>query len=229
MYCIKCGVELGNSEKKCPLCLTPVYYPELSISDDTPYPKVNVKDKVSPRGIYFIASFVFLISAIISVVCDMNIDGRFSWSGIVVGALLLSYVVVILPGWFSRPHPAVFAPVDFAAASLFLWYLDYISKGGWFWSFALPLTGMVALIVCSATILCYYVRHGYLYIFGGAFILFGFASLPIEWLANITFGLPMKIVWGFYPTIALSLIGIMLIVIAIVRPFRESLCRIFSI
>jgi len=38
-----------------------------------------------------------------------------------------------------------------------------------------------------------------------------------------------KLAWSIYPLVALFLIGIMLIVIAIVRPFRESLKRIFSI
>ena len=29
MYCIKCGVELADTEKQCPLCGTLVYHPEL--------------------------------------------------------------------------------------------------------------------------------------------------------------------------------------------------------
>ena len=29
MYCIKCGVELADSEKRCPLCGTPVFHPDL--------------------------------------------------------------------------------------------------------------------------------------------------------------------------------------------------------
>ena len=28
MYCIKCGVELADSEKSCPLCQTPVFHPQ---------------------------------------------------------------------------------------------------------------------------------------------------------------------------------------------------------
>ena len=26
MYCVRCGVELAESENVCPLCETPVYY-----------------------------------------------------------------------------------------------------------------------------------------------------------------------------------------------------------
>ena len=29
MYCVKCGVELGDSEKTCPLCGTSVFYTDM--------------------------------------------------------------------------------------------------------------------------------------------------------------------------------------------------------
>ena len=32
MYCVKCGVELADSEKKCPLCGTPVFHPDILLS-----------------------------------------------------------------------------------------------------------------------------------------------------------------------------------------------------
>lgn len=39
MYCVKCGVELGDSEKKCPLCGTTVFHPEMEPpKGDGPYP-----------------------------------------------------------------------------------------------------------------------------------------------------------------------------------------------
>ena len=130
MYCVKCGVELAGSERKCPLCSTPVYMPEIESFDEPPYPVYNgERDRVSPRGIYFIASFAFLIAAFISVFCDYNLNGQLNWSGYVVGGLILAYVVIILPGWFQRPHPEIFTPVSFAAVALYLGYLN-IAVGG---------------------------------------------------------------------------------------------------
>ena len=39
MYCIKCGVELADSEKVCPLCGTPVFHPDLPCGQgEPPYP-----------------------------------------------------------------------------------------------------------------------------------------------------------------------------------------------
>ena len=228
MYCVKCGVELADSEAKCPLCQTPVYLPGYEPSEDRPYPKFDKPEPVNPRGIYFIISFICIIAAVISFVCDLNLGAGVSWSGYVIGGILLFYVVFILPGWFKRYNPAIFVPVNFAAIALYLAYIDIAVRGGWFLSFALPLTGAVALVVSSVCILCHYLKKGYLYIFGGAFVLSGLICPVMELLGYLTFGGPY-IGWGFYPLIALCLIGIMLIVIAIVKPFRESLCRIFAI
>ena len=44
MYCIKCGVELADSEKVCPLCGTRVFHPDLPQSEgEAPFPP-------DPRG-----------------------------------------------------------------------------------------------------------------------------------------------------------------------------------
>ena len=230
MYCVNCGVELADGERKCPLCYTPVYFPGAVDTGERPYPEYDYKaDKVNPRGVYFIISFVFLIAAVISVVCDLSIDGRLVWSDYVVGGLILGYVSFILPAWFVRPNPAVFIPCDFLAAAVYLGYVCFKTDGEWYLTFALPLTAFVALAVCSIVILSYYLKRGYLYIWGGALIATGLFSMVVEQLANVTFGLPGAIVWGLYPAIALTLLGLMLIIIAVVKPFRESLCRIFSI
>ena len=40
MYCIKCGVELADSEKVCPLCGTRVYHPDIEIkTTEPPFPE----------------------------------------------------------------------------------------------------------------------------------------------------------------------------------------------
>ena len=229
MYCVKCGVELADSEKKCPLCSTPVHFPENSESEERPYPKFEKPEKVNPRGIYFIVSFVCLIAAVISLACDINLGNGVTWSGYVIGGIIVSYTVLILPGWFRKYNPAIFVPVSYAAIGLFLAYINLATEGEWFITFAFPITAAAALITSSIAILSYYIRRGYLYIWGGAFIAAGAFCPVMELLANVTFGNFDHMRWSPYPLIALSLIGVMLIVIAIVKPFRESLCRIFSI
>ena len=229
MYCVKCGVELADSEKKCPLCHTPIYFPEYVPNEaERPYPRFEKPETVNPRGIYFILSFAFIIAAVISFVCDLNMGNGISWAGYVIGGIGLFYVLFILPGWFKKYNPAIFIPVDFAAIGIYLLYINYATGGKWFLTFALPITGIVTIVISSITILSYYIKRGYLYIFGGALIGAGLFCPIIETLSIITFG-AKHYFWSIYPLIALFLIGIMLIVIAIIKPLRESLCRIFAI
>ena len=229
MYCVKCGVELADSERKCPLCNTPVYMPGLDPEPERQYPKFEKPEPVSPRGIYFIITFISIICSAISFVCDYNLGNGITWSGYAIGGIILAYVLFVLPGWFRKYNPAIFVPTSFATTGLYLWYINYAVGGEWFWTFALPITGAATLIFSSITILSYYIRRGYLYIWGGAFVAIGIFCPVIELLSAITFDSYKNLNWSLYPLIAFALIGIMLIIVAIVKPFRESLRRIFSI
>ena len=228
MYCIKCGVELADSEPKCPLCHTPVYYLDYVPKEERPYPKFEKPETVNPRGIYFIISFAFIIASVISFLCDLNLGNGLTWSGYAIGGMLLFYIIFVLPGWFKKYNPAIFVPSDFLAIALYLLYISIATEGDWFFTFALPITGAMCIIMSSITILSYYLKRGYLYIYGGAIIAAGAFCPIMEMLSVVTFG-GEYMRWGIYPLAALFLIGMMLIVIAIVKPFRESLCRIFAI
>ena len=230
MYCVKCGVELADSQDSCPLCQTPVYYPDRDRNLEKPYPTHTTSaERVSPKGFCFIVTFFCVIAMAVCLVCDINFDMEFGWSGYVIGGILLAYIILILPTWFRRGHPIIFVPCDFLAAAVFLMYICYATGGNWFWSFALPLTASIALIVCTVVILSLTIRRGYLYISGGALIATGWFAILIEFLSNVTFSIYDSFTWSLYPAITLTLLGLMLIIIAIVKPFRESLAKFFAL
>ena len=229
MYCVRCGVELADSERVCPLCETPVYFPGLDPNPETPYPKeIKAKENNPRKAICFVITCVFLIIAAISVICDFNINLSINWSDMVVGGLLLVYVMFVLPSWFEHPLPAIFVPCDFAAIALLLFYINLRFEGGWYFAFALPVTVGAAVICCSVAILSYYLKRGRLYIAAGAIIATGVYSVFIEMCLHAAFSIHDKLVWSLYPAITLLLIGLMLIVVAIVRPFKEQLYKIFA-
>ena len=229
MYCVKCGVELAESQRSCPLCSTPVYFPELDPNRERPYPKQNKPEVVNARGVYFVTTFAFIIAIAICLIADQAIGGGMGWSYYVLGSMALAYIIFILPGWFNRRPPAIFVPCNFAAIALFVGYINFAENGEWFLTFALPLIGGVALIVSGIVILSYYIRRGYLYIWGGALLLSAAHCILIEWLSIRTFESQTMFYWSIYPATTLFLLGVMLIVVAIVRPFRESLRKIFFI
>ena len=175
----------------------------------------------------FVVSVCMLLPAVISVLCDWRINGRITWSGFVVGGLVLLYILAALPMWFKRPDPVIFVPVDFAAIALFLLYVNYATGGHWYLSFALPVTGAAALLVCAMVTLLKYLPGAALYICGGALILSGGLAVLVEFLLNLTFGLHDKFLWSIYPLAVGVVLGAMLLVIAVNKPLRRSLHRKF--
>ncbi len=230
MYCIKCGVELADSEKVCPLCGTRVFHPDLPGGQgETPYPPDHRPraEEVSRAGVLFVLTVLFLLPAVVSVLCDWRLDGGIVWSGYVVGGLLLLYVTAVLPLWFKRPNPVIFVPVDFIMLGLYLFYINFAVHGHWFLTFALPVTGAAMLLVTAMVALLRYVPSGTLYVCAGALLLSGGFAVLVEWLLNVTFQLHDTFLWSFYPLAVCTVLGAMLLVIAICKPLRRSLHRKF--
>ena len=227
MYCVKCGVELADSQRSCPLCSTPVYFPGLDPERERPYPKQNKPEVVNARGVHFVITFAFIIVIAVCLLADQALGSSMGWSFYVLGGLALAYIMLILPGWFNRRHPQIFVPCSFGAIALYVGYINYSLDEDWFLTFALPLIGGIALIVSTIAILTHYLRRGHLYIWGGSLVALGGHCILIEWLTVVTFSAPKMFLWSLYPAVTLGLVGIMLIIVAIVKPFRESLRRIF--
>lgn len=231
MYCINCGVKLEDTEKKCPLCGTVPYHPEIHRkSEDSIYPPDRYPTyKMNPLSVMIIIITAFLIPMTVCLLCDLEFSGGILWSGYVTGALTLVYVIFFLPRWFKNPNPVIFMPCNFLAVLLYLFYINLQSQGKWFFRFALPVGVVFALIITAVIALVKYVKKGFLYIFGGMFISLGFLSLLVEFLLNVTFSELKFVLWSIYPLVALVLLGGMLIFLAICKPAKESLERKFFI
>ncbi len=228
MYCVNCGVGLADTEKKCPLCETAVYHPDLKRNDATPlYPTTKPpKTSSGKKALCGAVIIVFLIPLVISFISDFYGNGRLDWAGFVAGGLAVAYTAFALPFWFKKPNPVIFVPCFFATAILYLLYIALATHGSWFLSFGLPIAGGVCLITTAVTSLLYYLKKGRLYVFGGASVAFSLLILLIEFLLMITFGIPF-IGWSVYPFAVLLLLGLLLIYLAINRSACETLKRKF--
>lgn len=231
MYCVKCGVKLADTEKHCPLCGTVVFHPEITRDAGTVmYPAGKTPAApIKPIWPLIIFSAAFLLPIFIVLMCDIQLNGELNWAGYVVGALVTSYMIVVLPRWFRDPNPVIFVPCGFAAVALYVFYINYAVDGNWFLTLALPIIGGICAIVTAVVTLIRYIKRGKLYIFGGAFIATGGLTLLTEFLINHTFGFSRFIGWSLYPLTTFALLGGILIFLAICRPARESMERIFFI
>lgn len=228
MYCIKCGVELSENQTQCPLCQTVVFHPDIHPDGLPLYPRqCQPTPQVRSQAALVVVTTLFLIPILITLLCDLQVTSTVTWSGFVIGALLTAYVCLVLPYWFRRPNPVIFVPCGFVSVGCYLLYISLATHGGWFLSFAFPVTGAIGLIVTAVVTLLKYIRRGQLYIFGGALIALGAFMPTMEYLMNLTFHWPQFFVWSIYPLVALVLLGGMLIFLAICRPARETMERKF--
>ncbi len=226
MYCINCGVKLADTEKKCPLCDTVVYHPELSRPAAAPLYPADKMPAFKPRSKAFngVILILFFIPVFVSLLADWQTNGRLEWSGYVLGALLVGYVAFALPLWFERPNPVIFVPCTYAAVTVLLFYINLATGGHWFLSFAFPVCGGFCLITSAVVVLLYYLRKGRLYIWGGALMAVGAMAPLVEFLMKITFS-GRIIGWSVYPLIVFALLGGTLIFLAINSSARAIMER----
>ena len=233
MYCVQCGVELEKGEIVCPLCGLKVYHPELEKeiseeSKDELFPSYEETPEVSRHGILFIITFLFLIPVVVCLLTDLAVNRHIIWSGYVVVSLAAVYVMICLPLWFRRQNPVIFFPIHCAAILLVALYICLKTGGHWFLTFAFPVGAVLEVIIETEIVLLRYVKKGQLFVFGGAFIALGLTIVLIEFLLKETFGIEM-LWWSLIPLAVLFIVGMMLIVIGISRPLRESLQKRFFI
>lgn len=231
MYCVNCGVKLGDAEKICPLCETVVYHPDIKREPaEGLYPSGRFPAR-RPRSLAgpIIFSTLFLMPLLITLLCDLQINGMVTWSGYVTGALLVSYVILVMPGWFKAPNPALLVFCDFLAIDLYLHYINYAVAGSWFWGFGFPLVSAVGLVVTVVVLLMRRFPRGGLFIFGGAAVALGAYMPLLEHLINQTFGLERYFAWSLYPLVALVLLGLMLVFLGANSTARQVLERKFFI
>ena len=230
MYCVKCGVRLQEGVKACPLCGTPLWCPEAEAEAPAAtysdrYPVVSRQKRLTVMA----SLTVGLLSAVIACFAiAINTTGRMGWSFYVIVSVAAFYCAFLLPFWFKRPHPMVFVPLAFISACLLLLSISLYTGGRWFWTFAFPLTALLAALTIGAVALYRYVKRGSIFITGGLLMTIGGGCLLAELFQHLTFHAPM-FAWSPYAAAVFCLFGGFLILSGFIRPLREHMKRKFFI
>ncbi len=140
-YCVKCGVELERDLKSCPLCSTPVYYPE-DVDEQTlkrypervqrPRPKhVNL---VPSKAFVYLMTFILIIPIIICLMIDIRRHSTITWSFYPAASLLLVWILMAYPALMKRYSFMKVVTIDIYSVIIFLVSLDVYSGGFLSWS-----------------------------------------------------------------------------------------------
>lgn len=232
-YCVKCGVKLADSEKKCPLCQTVVYPPDIQEVTDAvppfpeeyeiPYKKMGSKLKL------IIATIIIFLPTFLSVICDYSINSKIVWSDIVISSVCLLYCFIFLPLIFRRKSIFLYLFTDFSALLLFQWYIAHTTGGNWFTGFSLPFTCSVMLIVTVAVSIRRFTKSSYLLISAVSFILTGLDCVLTEFLISRTFTNRVHFIWSYYPLVTFIAVGVILLLCDRNTHFKEKIVKKFFI
>ena len=226
MYCVNCGAKLEAGEDKCPLCSIRVYHPDIVVEKEKRQYPENRMPKIKHRSAIFNGAVIimFLIPVVVSFLADYHFDRQIKWFGYVLGALVMAYTAFALPMWFRKPNPVIFTPCVAVEAIGYLLYINCITAGKWFLTFAFPVAGGFGIIVTTAVTLLHYIKKGRLYIWGGTFTLTGAFIMLIEYFMSVTFDIDF-FGWSLYPLAVLVILGALMFYLAINKSAREVMER----
>lgn len=236
-YCVNCGVELAESERKCPLCGTDVINPRTKGNSDakTPFPPYHVRtqQQVSRPSLVGLLTLIFLIPILLCVVCDVSVNHAIEWSGYVVGAFLQLYITIAVPillsGKPSKYNAVIAISLDTAFMLALLKYIEWTTGGHWFLTFAFPVALLVGIIIIVLNLLALYTGLSRLAISAIAVISAGIFCLAVELFLNFAFDLRHYLAWSSYPLITFLLLGAVLLFIDYNKPLKEKLIQKFFI
>ena len=200
-YCVHCGVRLGESEKKCPLCGTPVLDPNEPRTEDLPraYPVRTPEQELkrSKRLILLLLALTLLLPAGLCLVIDALVDGGVSWSLYASGALTLLFITAAVPLLVNKYRAYSFVSTAFVSLNLYLFMVERVSgTAGWFLPIALPALALAAALMTGMILLF---RRGVLNkltVAAAALLSVAMECLAIEWFCMLALGQDRGFIWS---------------------------------
>ena len=229
-YCVHCGVKLGESEKRCPLCLTPVFDPAQprDPSAPRPYPVHTPEQELkrNKRFLLMLATFMLAAPALLCLLIDCMITGSITWSGYASGALLMLYFSAAVPLLAARHTAWWTVGTVFLSLNGYLFLVERLSQSGpWFFPIALPALALGTALAAALILLYRKEWLNLLTLIAALFVAVAAECVAIEWLHSLTVEAGRMLVWSPFVVAPCLFIALALAFINYNRAVREEVRR----
>lgn len=214
-YCVNCGVKLAESEQECPLCETPVLNPRARERENyTPYPPRVDTQKINRSFIAVLGLLILLVPVVVTFVFDLLPDFRINWSLYVMGASMVLYVFVFVPMYFQKDLVYLFIAMDGLAVCLYLALIAWLTDGiGWLLNAALPIAVATGTLVDCATLIFRIKKLRVLPKYAILCFMLSIYFVLLEIILSFAFYGKLQLLWCFYATAPLVLLGVLLFIV----------------
>ena len=228
-YCVNCGVQLGESEKSCPLCGVSVQNPRRPFDPEAPRPYPQLAEHFSSRNERRHAAALFtvllLLPAVICFAVNIIYNETVSWSLYVAGSSLMLWFFIV-PLYLLEKSRLLFAAIlDALALTGFLWLCATLTGGSWFVPLALPITGMLLAGVIFLALLAARKLMHRIYLGAVASLLTGAFLVGLEVVVDAYTTGAVRLDWSLYLIPAVVLIAALFALVARKRRIKEELRR----
>lgn len=213
-YCVHCGVELDDWEKKCPLCQTPVIDPWQDKNGNPPPSLLSEQPErtVNKRLLVLLIGLLLLIPLITVVIVNLATTHTLTWALYVLGSEICVWTVFVLPIDRSGKLPYPYIAIDSVVVALLLFMIWLVNdEVDWFLPLALPIV-LLSGVVVSLLFLIWRSRGtlkirktGWSVCLIACFVLA--PDLTITHYLRSAFGLT----WSWYAAFPLLVIGVVLL------------------
>ena len=227
-YCVNCGVELAETENKCPLCGTVVVNPNKKDKDavEKKYPSrvETIENTINRQFWVKILSIFLAVPALICFACNLLYDGSVSWSLYPIGGIVVLWAFGISPFLFKKPAAIKWIIIDIIALSGYLYMLEYITSSGiWFLPLAFPIVAIIGVFVLLITILIQRKKLKSLYIYSAIFFSLGLIMIAVEIIIDMYLFQTIQVVWSWFVLITCSAVAVFFIFIERKKKLKEEL------
>lgn len=229
-YCVNCGVELADSEKRCPLCDTLVINRTNPWKEpkEKPYPEEFERMRsIDKKSAAVISALVALIPTLICIITDILVSSGISWSLYVFGAFASIYVYVVVPFLMGSERIYFSIGICFIATSVYIALISGLSGDfSWYPTIGLPLTISAFFGVLLSTFIIRAVSIPKLYRGACLFILVGLLCIGVEIIINRFLNLN-RISWSLLVLIPCVIFALIMVVCEKVQKLKDELSKKF--
>ncbi len=228
-YCVNCGVELDKSLAQCPLCNTTVINPnELQNHDKNhTFPQEPGEVEVVKRNdLGLLISIVLGGTAVSSLLLNLFVLPGSWWSLLIIGVCVILFFLVFPAFIYTKTPIYISLLFDGLSVVLYLYFISFITTTRtWFWGLALPIVGLVTVLVF---IFVWLIRTFKVTVLTTSFYVFteiALLCIGLELLIDRYLGIPLHIFWSAIVLTVCAVIDAALITVLSRRRLRDAVRR----